>query len=247
VICVIAVMFGLFRIVGKVHDLAQTKSEYEELKGAVTVTVPSSDTGEEQTQQPDDGYLQLDYGKLIEINPDFKGWIEIPDTEISYPIVQSGDNDYYLRRTFEGNESFGGVIFIDYRTPGDFSGRNTVIYGHRMNDGSMFGSLKEYLDAKYFESHDTVRIYTEDCVLEYKVFSVSETTTGSDCFTFGFESDQVYHEWMQRQIERSVYDTGVYPDATDKVITLVTCTGDEEWRYVIQAVLSDFTVLDMGE
>lgn len=71
------------------------------------------------------------------------------------------------------------------------------------------------------------------------MFSVSKTTTGSDCFTFAFRSDYEFNEWLSRQLERSVYDTGIVPEPTDRVITLVTCTGQDEWRYVVQAVLID--------
>ena len=84
----------------------------------------------------------VNFDVLRDINPDCVGWIEIPGTNISYPIVQGRDNDHYLRLNFEGKYSVGGVIFLDHRCDSDFDRTNTIIYGHNMRDGSMFGSLK---------------------------------------------------------------------------------------------------------
>ncbi|MDO4567050.1 MAG: class B sortase [Oscillospiraceae bacterium] len=218
----------------------ESKQEYEDLKGAVITTVPSNESEDEESP-----YLVLDFDRLSEINTDFKFLIDSPGTDVSYTDFQSSDTDFYLRRTFEGSSNVGGVIFIDYRSGGDLTGRNTVIYGHRMNDGSMFAGLAEYMSAEYYAGHDTIHIYTEDAVLEYTVFSASEVTTGCDCFTFAFQSDYEFHEWLSRQAYRSAYDTGIVPNSTDRVITLVTCTGQEEWRYVVQAVLTETVFNDV--
>ena len=224
--------FCVFKMVSASRQYETNKKEYDDLKGAVITTVPFK-------SDENDGYLNIDCDKLLGMNPDFKCWIDIPGTDISYPVVQSSDNDFYLRRTFEGTSNVGGVIFIDYRSEGDLSGRNTVIYGHRMNDGSMFAGLREYMVASFCNEHSEIHLYTQHRVYVYKVFSVSKTTTGSDCFTFAFRSDCDFNTWLNRQLERSVYDMGIVPEPTDRVITLVTCTGQDEWRYVVQAVLTD--------
>ena len=142
VLSAVLMAISIAKIVDAKRQYELSEKEYEDLKGAVITTAPSSSDSEKQ----DDGYLTLDFEQLYEINSDFKFWIDIPDTNISYPVVQASDNDYYLRRTFEGNSNVGGVVFVDYRCAADLSGRNVVIYGHRMNDGSMFASLKSYMD-----------------------------------------------------------------------------------------------------
>ena len=91
----------------------------------------------------------MDLPALQQVNSDVIGWIAIPGTEISYPLVQGTDNDYYLTHTWNQNSSAVGAIFMDCRCSADFSGFNTIVYGHRMNNGSMFAALKHYQKAGF--------------------------------------------------------------------------------------------------
>ena len=194
-----------------------------------------SEAQEEETQ-----LLNVDFDRLLDMNPDCMGWIEIPGTGISYPVVQGEDNDQYLRRDFAGNKSVGGVIFLDYRSSGDFSGTNTVIYGHNMRDGSMFGSLAQYLDPDFAKLHPEIRIYTPQGLRSYTVFAAYTATTGWDCFTFQFQTDLERENWIQSQCAHALYDTGIRPGVYDEIITLVTCVGGEnEYRNILQAVRVD--------
>ena len=94
---------------------------------------------------------ELDLAALQGVNPDVKGWIVIPDTPLSYPLLQGGNNQYYLNHTWQGNRNPMGAIFLDSNAgPGDFS---TLIYGHRMHNETMFGSLAEYRDLEYWRAH----------------------------------------------------------------------------------------------
>lgn len=191
-------------------------------------------------------YLDIDHITLRHRNSHYIGWINIADTSISYPMVQAADNDYYLRRSFDGEYLRAGSIFLDYRSSGSFSQTNTVIYGHHMKDGSMFAGLKEYMDEPYANEHKTIEIYTPDHMLLYEIFSVYQTHTSSDCFTFGFGSDQQRAEWVERMAGHSKFDLGVEVSGDDKIITLVTCIGgNPEDRYVVQAVLKE--VVPYGE
>jgi hypothetical protein len=83
------------------------------------------------------------------------GWILIPDSPISYPMVQGNNNSYYLKRTWRGNSSVVGAIFLDAQCDDDFSDFNTIIYGHRMNNGSMFAGLAKYKNYSYYKSRKT--------------------------------------------------------------------------------------------
>jgi hypothetical protein len=94
---------------------------------------------------------------LAQINPDVYGWISIAGTDINYPIVQGKDNDEYLHRTYKRENLFVGSIFMDYQNSADFSDCNSIIYGHNMKDGSMFGKLSRftsvasiYKNSRYF-------------------------------------------------------------------------------------------------
>ena len=94
----------------------------------------------------------IDFDSLQEINPDVIGWLEMEAVDtINYPIVQGEDNDYYLHRTFQRTDNFAGSIFMDYMNKSNFGQRNTIVYGHNMKNGSMFGSLKNYRDQEVYQ------------------------------------------------------------------------------------------------
>jgi len=172
------------------------------------------------------------------INRDYAGWIEVPGTGISYPMVRTDSNDDYLRTDFEGKKSEGGTIFIDSRCREGFEGKNTVIYGHRMRDGSMFTDLRELLDTDFCRKTGTVIITSGKYCYTYRVFSVYEAPVNSDFFTCSFPDALEFERWLQEQKARSKVDTGVIPDRSDRVLTLVTCAGDGSRRCVVQAALT---------
>ena len=89
----------------------------------------------------------LSSSELAEINPDYRAWLTVFDTAIDYPVVQGEDNAYYLHRSFYGEENYAGCIFLDARNSPDFQDPFTLVYGHNMRDGSMFGSLRNLSDS----------------------------------------------------------------------------------------------------
>lgn len=89
--------------------------------------------------------LQIDFANLKKTNPDFRGWLYFPALDISYPVVQGEDNNYYLKHSFEGESVNAGCIFMDCEASADWSDRNTFVFGHNMRDESMFGSFKNLL------------------------------------------------------------------------------------------------------
>ncbi len=171
-------------------------------------------------------------------NRDYVGWIELPGTGISYPVVRTGNNDDYLRKDFEGNRYTGGSIFMDCRCSPSLEGRNTIIYGHRMNDGSMFSELSEFLERDAAQGAAEVMITAHGRRFRYRIFSASVRSMYSECFSVDFASDYEFETWLARQAEASAVGYCVYPDRTDRILTLVTCHGDGTERCVVQAVLA---------
>ena len=171
------------------------------------------------------------------INSDYIGWIEIPGTGISYPVVQTDDNEEYLKKDFDGRNYAGGAIFMDCRCRPDMQGRNTLIYGHCMRDGSMFTDLVRFLEKEFLRNTGTVIITMNGRRYVYRVFSAYVAAPESDCFRAEFTSDYDYERWLLDQKDRSVTESGVYPDRSDRIITLVTCYGDGSKRCVVQAAL----------
>ena len=88
--------------------------------------------------------IQVDFDVLSKENQDVIGWLYCPDTSINYPVVQAADNEYYLHRLLDDSKNAAGTLFMDYRNSADLSDWNSVIYGHNMKNGSMFGSLPDY-------------------------------------------------------------------------------------------------------
>lgn len=135
---------------------------------------PEAVPGETPEEVAEQGFLQVDFNKLEEINPDVIAWIEIPGLEISYPVVQGRDNDYYLHHLITGENHKSGSIFMDFHNQEDLSDRNTIIYGHNMKDGSMFGTLDQYQSQALYRNYPYFYMYVPGYIYEYQIFPVMQ-------------------------------------------------------------------------
>lgn len=181
----------------------------------------------------------IDFESLQEVNEDIIGWIKVNALDISYPIAQAEDNDYYLHRTFEQVENFAGCIFMEYKNNSDFSDKNTIIYGHNMKNGSMFGKLKKFYEEGVYESAPFFWIYTPDKIYRYDIFSCSQVGAYSDTYQITFSEDEDFEAYLKNAFESSIVDgTGIEVTAEDKIVTLSTCTGNEATRFVVQGKLA---------
>lgn len=175
----------------------------------------------------------IDFEELESINTDICGWLRIRALDISYPLVQAEDNDYYLHRTFEKEDNFAGCLFLNYSNANDFSDTNTVIYGHNMKNGSMFGKLKQFNDEDVFNKSKYFWIFTKDYIYQYRIFSAMVVNKTGLTYQTSFQDDE-YQEFLEIAFENSVVDnTGIEVTEDDQVVTLSTCTGDESTRFVV--------------
>ena len=181
--------------------------------------------------------IEVDFDKLKSVNEDVVGWIYVdalPD--ISYPIVKGKDNQTYLHQTYEKNYNFAGTIFVDYENSGDFSDCNTLVYGHNMKNGSMFGHLKKFRENdKLYKQDKYFWILTPDKNYRYEIISAYTTGVNSDTYTlFKGPGDefQSYLETIKGYSEIQT-DPGELT-IKDKIVTLSTCTGNESTRFVVQ-------------
>lgn len=179
----------------------------------------------------------MDFSALRQQNPDVLGWILIPGTRVSYPVVQGTDNSYYLDHTWRGGKNSVGAIFMDYRNNGDLSDFNTIIYGHRMNNRSMFGTLSQYKSRSYWQAHPYVYLTDDSGTHRYEIFAAGEVSVDSDVYRLGLRSDSSRQSFLDSCLALSALNTGVTPHTYDKVLTLSTCTGNgHATRWVVQAV-----------
>ena len=189
--------------------------------------------------EPDhlDVVTDMDFSALRQQNPDVLGWILIPGTRVSYPVVQGTDNSYYLDHTWRGGKNSVGAIFMDYRNSGDLSDFNTIIYGHRMNNRSMFGTLSQYKSRSYWQAHPYVYLTDDSGTHRYEIFAAGEVSVDSDVYRLGLRSDSSRQSFLDSCLSLSALNTGVTPHTYDKVLTLSTCTGNgHATRWVVQAV-----------
>ena len=171
---------------------------------------------------------------LSAINPDVYGYINIDGTKISYPIVKGKDNDYYLNRAWNGEYVVVGSIFADYRAERVVSDkRNTVFYGHNMSDGSMFNNVMEFLDPEVFNSK-LIEIYTEDAVYIYQPFSVYKTVSTDYYFRMDYADDADFLAFCANAKEKSEIESDIKINADDTIITLSTCTADDDVEFAFR-------------
>ncbi len=184
-----------------------------------------------------------EYASLYEENPDTVGWLTIEGTSIDYVVVQSDDNDYYLRRSFYGESLTAGTLFVDYR--GDIVNPtyNTIIYGHNMRSGTMFGGLKKYLEEGYLEEHPTITFNT---IYEYRTYEILAVCLST--VSYQDEDDYRYYDFISastlvelNEFKENVAEHAVYGDVEeltlqDQILTLSTCnTYAEDGRLFIVA------------
>lgn len=181
---------------------------------------------------------RVDFEELKKINPEIIGWlyVEAIDT-INYPIVQTEDNAYYLNHTFKKTDNIAGSIFLDCDTKPNFTETNSVIYGHNMKNGSMFGKLNQFYDEETYEKSKYFWIYTEDLYYKYEIFSCTEVGAISESYQKQFETKWDFEDYLKRMQENSIIKTNTELTSADKIVTLSTCTASSDVRFVVQGKL----------
>lgn len=184
------------------------------------------------TQQGESQLREIDWEGLKEQNPQVIGWIQMDSIELlDYPIVQGEDNGWYLTHSYTGAYRPAGAIFMECQNDPAFVDLHTIVYGHNVKDGSMFGGLTQYMEKSFWEENGgDFLLYTPAGVWKYEIFSVEQTQSEDPaCYTIGFAPGEEYEAFLQAMKDRSVYDTGVEVDGDDYVITLSTCvSGDSQ-------------------
>ena len=182
--------------------------------------------------------IDVNINELKGQNSDTVGWINVNNTNINYPFVQTGDNDFYLTHSFDKSYNDAGWIFLDYRNNSNFEDRNNIIYGHSRLDKTMFGSLSKVLNSSWYNNKDNhvIRISLDSVNTLWQIFSVYKIKTETYYITTNFNSDSDYLEFLNTIKDRSLYDFNANLNKDDKILTLSTCYSDTE-RTVVHARL----------
>ncbi len=223
-------------------DVYSTESEYEDI-----MQIYSGAANE--TSQPEDEYngeyysLLPNADKLLELNSDIVGVINIPGTQVNYPVAQSDDLEKYLNRNIMGEEARAGAIFLDYRNDFDRmdeQGRrlaensdNLIIYGHNMESGMMFGELKNYRNnVNFYGEHPIIELNSNYVRYQYKIFAFfivdaeDETDTAYECWNkINFTDEEDFYSFVNEAKKRTIRLNDVDVQYGDKLLTLSTCNG----------------------
>lgn len=216
-------------------DIQQTKKTSEE---------ESDETISEEPEEPDKNLPGLQPNKFVtdlrnEVNSDIVGWIRIPGTRIDYPFVQARDNNYYLRRDVFGGYALAGTIFMDYRCPKDFTGFNTIIYGHNMNNGSMFGDLCLFDDEGFFEDNRFGTIFLEDKTYKLEFFACMIVKEDDVIIYNPYATPENSDEFLEyvKRFARNYREPET--ENTENIATLSTCSYDGSVRIVLLANITN--------
>lgn len=184
--------------------------------------------------------IDVDFNELKALNSDTVGWIKVEGTIINYPFVQSKDNNYYLRRSYDKSYNTGGWIFLDYRNKINSLGKNNIIYGHDRKDDSMFGSLSNVYTKEWQNNKNNhiIKISTPIENTMWQIFSIYHLPATSDYIKTDFKSDEDFQNFINMISNRTMFNFGTKATVNDKILTLSTCYGSAgKERTVVHAKL----------
>lgn len=186
----------------------------------------------------------IDFNALREENADIYAWIYVPGTNVDYPVLQHPtDDSFYLSHNLDGSAGYPSCIYSESLNSKDFTDPNTVLYGHNMDNGTMFGSLHNFEDEQNFEGNHYIFIYTPEKTYVYQIFAAYEYPAIHLLYNFDLSDPEVYTEYLEQIYEVTGRVANIRQDicvnAGQRIITLSTCTRDHEnsLRYLVQGVL----------
>ena len=243
--------------VGKIYyterEYAEGDSLYEEIMEQAILIDPevpgespepvgeevNTEISEKQEEETLSIVPTIDFAALKSINEDVVGWLYLPDTMISYPVVQGEDNSYYLKHLVDGTYNANGCLFVDHKNQMDFLNDNTLIYGHHMNSGKMFASLVKYKEQSFYDEHPVIYFLTEDAVYEIELFAGYTTTVDSGAYMISLSTREEKIEWLKEMFHNSDFYADVTVSALNHIVTFSTCTYDfHDARYVLHGKLT---------
>ncbi len=178
----------------------------------------------------------INFELLLEKNAETVAWITQPNSIIDYPVVQGSDNGFYLNHLFTGKPGAAGTVFMEMLNAPDFSDKHTILFGHHMNDGSMFASIDKYRNQRYYDEHPTGTLYTPQGDYTVEWFAGYVITPAP--LPIHFESDEAFLEYVEGAKRKSNFKSEVEVLPTDRILTLCTCSYvSDDARYILIGVI----------
>lgn len=259
VLCAIVFLVSAGMLVKILIGYAEADKTYESInEGFEVLTEESNRTEEPEPEETDEQeephvvyrtdmteQMRGQYEYLMTLKsqyPNVVGYVSVPSVSIHYPVVQTSNNDYYLNHLITGEESSSGSIFLDYRCDANpLTAKNSVLYGHNMNNGSMFHNIESLFEKDVY-LNTTVEYICEEGIFIYKPLSVYRADASYPFARYTFADDASYLEFCRTAVKNSrfIESEAVTYGVDSGVITLITCTNSissKTGRYVFQGVL----------
>lgn len=239
ILCAAGLLFSVAALLFDNREYAVGDAAYQQIRQAQqpsksVADQPKAPLGDDRSKRSG-----IDFSSLKKINPDVIAWITANGTVLDYPIVQGKDNDYYLQHLFTGKRNKMGSIFMDYRNHGDFSDKNTIIYGHNMKNGSMFSTITEYKNQDYYNLHPTMTLHTPSGCFEIELFAGTIISGDHESIRSHFKDDLDFQSYIDLLKKESTFECNTTVNASDRIITLCTCSYDfDNARYALFGKLS---------
>ena len=182
--------------------------------------------------------IYVDFDRLMAQNPDICGWILFPNTNINYPVVKGNDNSYYLSHTSTGEKNSCGAIFVDMNCSRDFTDAKTIVYGHRMNNGSMFENLLRYRDQLFYDKNPVGVLITPEEKYVLAIVGAGEIPDDLDYYHTSFIHNPAFESDIQLLLSGSGIKCNETVSVDDNIVMLSTCVkGDHSKRFIVVAKL----------
>lgn len=238
----IIIIFAAYMLIIQVGDYKKASRIYDDTTKQYVKTFKDTVKNDNELSHDKSDWAEMvdvDLAGLCEINEDIVGWIYFENLDISYPVLFSGDDSTYLRKSYTGENVQAGSIFMEGKNTKDFSDSHTIIYGHNMKDLSMFGKLKYYVsDNDYILGHEYFQIITAQKKYRYKIFSYKVVPADSAVYTIYKVGNQEFLTFANSVLREGSYlDNNDIIKFDDHLITLSTCSGNN--RLIVSAVRCD--------
>jgi len=241
-VCTTVIIFSVYKLVFWKEDSIKTNEQIKNIINQTQISdvviknnIASANVTDNKNYF---NYLDVDFTSLLKQNNDVKGWIKVNNTNINYPFVQTTDNDYYLKHSFDKSKNAAGWVFADFRNNFSYLDKNTILYAHGRLDNTMFGSLKKVVDKEWYTNKDNrfVQVSTINSKMIFEVFSVYTIKPETYYITPNFGSDNDYKTFINTLVNRSFYNFNIDITTNDKILTLSSCYNDDV-RVVLHAKL----------
>ena len=242
IICICGVVYFSYNIINYFIEENASNDLNDELKN-IAVT-PNIDYEQEKKnildeQDSKNTPIEINFDILKQKNSDIIGWIYMENSQINFPVVQSKDNEYYLRRLIDGSYNRAGTIFMDYRNNKDLSDRITIIYGHNMKNNKMFSSLLDFKSQSYYDQHKKLYYFTENKKIEIDL--IAGYTENADSLIYQYSKNEGYrNDIIKNAITNSTFKSNLQIMPEDNIIVLSTCSYEyNDARYILMGIIRE--------